>query len=201
MTKRKKKYSKGYFLKSIISLCKQGDQNSLFDVDHIEKRLIPLCVGFLQECGFCISSPPVESFDGIKSYDDLIIYFYDLQKMKSGNRFSSSYNLGKDRSIAARLVDSRMVASGCSKEVALQECGRLVKTLFDHIDEFNFDGNIEFSIFGQDKLLWLTNRLLSIMNSELAKESEVRLERLYKKIIENQQDNYTAGYGDLDELL
>jgi hypothetical protein len=136
----------------------------------------------------------------INNVDDLIRYFYSLLNDKDSVRYTTSYNESKDRATAKRFVSNRMLATGTSKEYALNECGEIVSTVFKHEKEFKFKYDITFSIFGQDNLKWVTDKAIQIMNKNLQEKEEEEAEILREKAIATQDDS-DLGFNDLDDLL
>lgn len=69
-----------------------------------------------------------------------------------------------DRKIAENFVKSRMEASRCDKESALQECADIVLTVLDNIHLFNFTVPLSFYIFDQKDFYWVTKKAIDIVN-------------------------------------
>lgn len=173
-------------------------QSTIFGTSNTEERVLDSCVRYLRFKGYTVVSP--KKFESkITSNDDLIEYFYRLLNRQNPEDYATSYDVNRDRGIAKRFIEERMEVTGASKEYALNECGEIIRTIFKHYDEFNFTHTLNFGIFGQNKLKWITDNALKIMNKQLRKEAEERTRVLRQKALSAY--NEPAGYDDLDELL
>lgn len=180
-------------LKSSISM---AQQTSIFGGSNT--KVLENCVEYLRHYGYTVISP--KKFEKqIKNSRDLIEYFYELLNRQTPGNYATSYNEVRDLKIAKSFVEGRMAASGTSKEYALNECGEIVKTIFDNYDEFNFKYQLNFSIFGQSKLKWVTDRAIQIMNKKLYEKEEEEAEVLRQKALDSYEDDH--GFSDIDEIL
>lgn len=183
----------------LIDAVKKSEQVTLFSSS--EEDLEKACITFLKSKGYRVTKP-VEYRFKIKSLDDLIKHFYLLLDSKHPEYVNVYRNIKRDRSIAKRFVDSRIEATGYSKELALAECGEIIATVFEHEKEFKFKHDISFGIFGQVKLGWITELAIKIMNKRLTEETELRLADRIKKIEEEQEKEYVLGFNDdVDAIL
>lgn len=176
-------------------------QKTLFGnpMDNLENA----CIEFLKYRGYNVSKPQKYLNTKVKSLKDLIDLFYSLlDKRLDDTSCYISYrnNQIKDLAIAKSFVDSRMVVNDVGRDIALKECANIVKTIFDHYYEFNFKYPINFSIFGQKKMGWVTDKALQILNRCLKDEIEDRSELKRKEALAA-QDTSNLGYQDIDELL
>jgi len=166
-------------------------------------RLENACVEFLKCRGYKVSKPQQYINSKVKDLKDLVTLFYSLLDRKlDGTNYTMSYrnNLTKDLTIAKRFVESRMEANGISRDVALKECANIIQTVFKHYNDFNFKYLISFSIFGQKKLGWITEKAIHILNNSLRGEVEDRAEAMRQEALA-MQDMNSLGYQDIDELL
>lgn len=177
---------------------KASEQSTIFNSDKTEERILECCVRYLRYHGYTVVDPKVFN-KKIASIDELIAYFYMLLNSNHPEDFTTSYNDNKDRSIAKKFVENRTLATGASREHALNECGEIIKTLFEHEKEFNFKYSLNFSIFGQDNSKWITDKTIQIMNENLKSKREEYAVKLRNKAVE--ADTSPRGYDDLDELL
>jgi hypothetical protein len=175
------------------------DQINIFNPTNGIEKIIDESVRYLRFKGFKIIEPK-KFKNSITNVDDLIKYFYLLINSKNSNSYILSYNSGKDRAIAKRFVVNRMAATGASKEYALNECGEIIRTVFEYEKEFKFKYAITFSVFGQDNLKWVTDKAIQIMNRNSQEKEEEDAEILREKVIAA-QDTSDLGFNDLDDLL
>lgn len=187
------------FINKLKAAITTSEQINLFSNNNGIDKIIEESIRYLRFKGFKVIEPK-KFKNSINNIDDLIKYFYLLINSKHPDGYILSYNSGKDRAIAKRFVTNRMTATGASKEYALNECGEIIRTVFEHEDEFKFKYAITFSIFGQDNLKWVTDKAVQLMNKGLQEREEEDAELLRKKVIAA-QDTSDLGFNDLDDLL
>lgn len=187
------------YINDIRNSIKECDQSFIFSNNEKYNEVERSCYRFLRFLGYSISSPK-EFSKNIKSINDLISYFYAMLNKKNSGGIVTSYNESKDRAIAKRFLDDRMSATGASREYSLNECGEIIKTIFDNEDQFNFKYEITFSILGNVKSKWVTDKAIQIMNEKLRKKTEIEEEELRIKAMES-YDTSDIGFNNLDEIL
>ncbi len=187
------------FLNKLKLAITMSEQVNIFSNNNYIDKIVEESIRYLRFRGFKVTEPKKFKIN-ISSIDDLIKYFYLLINSKHPNEYVLSYNSGKDRAIAKRFVMNRMAATGANKEYALNECGEIIRTVFEHEQEFKFKYAITFSIFGQDNLKWVTDKAIQIMNKSLQEKEEAEAEILREKVIAA-QDTSDLGFNDLDDLL
>lgn len=185
-------------LENLKGAIKSSEQSTIFNSNKTEEKILESCVQYLRYHGYTVVSPKV-FVNKITSTDDLVAHFYRLLNNNHPDDFKTSYNVNKDRNIAKKFVESRMIATGASREHALNECGEIITTLFKHEEEFHFKYAIDFAIFGQDNLKWITDKTIQLMNENLKSEKEEYAVKLRNLAVE--ADTSPRGYNDLDELL
>jgi len=187
------------FLLALGVAIKDCTQKSLFDSPNIDLKLEEACVNYLRFRGYKVTKPKTYNTK-IKNLDHLIEYFYANLDSKYPEYHSASFNISRDRATAKQFLEARMVSTGASKEHSLNECAEIIKTIFDHEEEFKFKYQISFSILGQSNLKWVTDKAISIMNRKIVSKMEDELEELQNRII-NAQGTEDLGFKDLDSLL
>jgi hypothetical protein len=183
----------------ILKAINSFNQNNIFSSVCTDHAIEEACCSYLRFKGYSIFNPKKFSRK-INGLDDLISYFYLLLNRRSKNGFMTSYNIIRDRVIAKRFLESRMMVSGYSKEYALNECGEIIKTVFENEKEFNFKYELTFSIFGQGKLKWVTDKAISIMNDKLKERYDIESDVIRNKAMES-YDTSDIGLGDIDDIL
>jgi hypothetical protein len=186
-------------IKNVRDAAKAFDQTGIFGPKDKEGTLDEACVEYLKFRGYRVA-PPHEFSIKIKDLNDLIKYFYLLWNSKYPEKYTASHNLGKDRVIAKKFVDGRMAATGASRDYALDECGKIIKVIIDNVEEFKFQYDVSFSVLDQENMGWVTQKALNILNNQLDKEREIKIDRLQKEIIASQDDS-DLGFRDIDYLL
>lgn len=178
------------------------DQSSLFG--DPKKDLESACKKFLKYNGYIVVKPEKFKERKVKSTRDLVELFYALlDRQIGGDKFFEGYrnSAAHDMAIAKRFVASRMEVNGVGEEPAINECANIIKTIFEHYNDFKFKYDISFSIFGQQKLAWVTERAIQILNQSLRAEVEDRSEAARQAALDAQDKAALVGYKDLDELV
>jgi hypothetical protein len=137
----------------------------------------------------------------VKSTKDLIEYFYGCLTHYHPEMIKNSIvNMRNDLFIAKHFLKSRMDNRKINKEIALAECIEIITTVFNNEHEFNFDRDLSFSIFGQDKCSWITEKAINIINRERSGKNRDN----YKKLIKSVEQKYmpdNVGWDDLDDII
>ena len=184
-------------VQKLITASQQG--NLLCDKSELTKNSIELCVKFLRGQGYSIGSPnsyPIQ----ITKLDELIATFYGFMRSIYPKQMWSCPNEKQDRAIAKSFVEARMEADGISRQTALEQCGLIVKTVFNRSDVFKFETAPTFGIFGQAAMAWVTERAVRLINDQIAKEEAIKTEKEVNEMTERIEKKYTnVGYS-LDEL-
>jgi len=151
------------------------------DTDIVAKA----CKKLLISMGYKVVDP-VKKVYNVRNIDDLIAFFYAFLDYKHPELVGTHRNIKKDRAIAKRFLEGRMEVGSLNKELALDECAQIIKTIFDREKEFNFTIPLSFEIFGQQAAGWITRKAVELLNEE--KEEHL------KKITEEIQERHTAEY-------
>jgi hypothetical protein len=188
-----------YLVDDISKAINDSNQSSIFSNVNTDTAIEEACCRYLRFKGYSIFSPKKFSRK-INGLDDLISYFYLLLNNRNKDGFMTSYNIVRDRVIAKRFLESRINISGANKEYALNECGEIIKTVFENEKEFNFKYEITFAIFGQGKLKWITDKAISIMNAKVKEKYDIESDVIRNRAMES-YDTSDIGLGDIDEIL
>lgn len=187
------------FINKIKAAIIASEQVTIFNNGNCADKIIEESIRYLRFKGFKVVAPQTFKYK-INNIDDLIRHFYSKLNDKDSVRYSTSYNVSKDRAIAKRFLSNRMLVTGAGKEYALNECGEIISTVFKYEKEFKFKYAITFSIFGQDNLKWVTDKAIQLMNKGILEEGEEEAEALREKVIAT-QDTSDLGFNDIDDLL
>lgn len=187
------------FIDKLKSIILMSEQVTIFNNGNCIDKIIEESIRYLRFKGFKISPPQIFK-NKIINIDDLIRHFYSLLNNRESARYTTSYNIARDRATAKRFLCSRMLSTGASKEYALNECGEIISTVFKNEKEFKFKYAITFSIFGQNNFKWVTDKAIQLMNEGILERSEERAEILREKVIAAQSTD-DLGFNDIDDLL
>jgi len=139
-------------------------------------------ISLLRDNGYLVRGPLL-SKTKIKTAAQMVRFFYDtLLRYHPDREYGHSGNKQRDRGIAKQLILSRE-ATGVSKARALQESCDIIELLFKHEALLHLSRPItSLSVLGQDRLGWVTERLLAIKegldNEALAAEEAFYFEHL-----------------------
>lgn len=172
------------------------DQDSIFSsissgYTEIEKA----CVDYLKVMGYSVH-PPYIFPNKIKKLDDLRTLFYNLYIRKFPEKIAYVKDESTERKTATQFVKARMEASNTDKNTAMQECGEIIKTVFENLDEFNFTIPITFGIFGQKSMAWVTNTAVGIMNKKITLYEQEKYEKRSEEIIRERAKHTRPGWTD-----
>lgn len=165
-----------------------------------EEALRKACSEYLRSKGYKVVAPDYRIY--AKTPEDLVTYFYDKYSTVyniSGASPVYRNNIKRDLSTAKKFIASRMEASGVDRATAIRECADIITAVIEHHKEFGFKYALSFSIFGQDKLAWVTQKAVDIINNARidSKEDERYCDMLSAKL----DDECSHGFADLDDLI
>ena len=186
------------YIEDIKEAVSVSDQVVLFGKPEMG-QLDEACVKYLKFKGYKIIKPANRSHN-VKTLNELICFFYSRLDSRHPECVNSYRSVIKDRVIAKKFIEARMKASDVNKKEALNECVEIIKVLFAYESEFHFKYEMNFKMFGQDKLGWITDKAIQIIN----RESKFRKEDLAEKRSEEMiraQDTSQLGFNNLQEIL
>ncbi len=177
--------------------------NDLFiSEDKKLEALAEACKEFNIYMGYGVNNPNLPDIN-INKQEDLIHLFYHYRDFYHPGQ----YNMGRmpverDRVTAKLFVLARMQDGTISKKVAFKQCAKIIETVFKYENEFKFKFQLTFSVFGQNKLGWVTEVALKIIERERARESDIKTEKLVEEYEKHYMDDERdTPFNDLDEIL
>jgi len=174
------------------------NQSGMVPFTHRKKLVLSACLSLLSSEGYYIKEK-LAYFDRVKSNDDLINYFYTRLSMKYD--IFPVRDFTRDRATAFQFVGRIQDDFAMTDDQARALCVELIVVLFDNIDQFNFTTTayVSFSVFGQNKLKWITDKALSILNSPEHKEEKDVVMGDLAAVQYLKSNNIELGY-DLDAM-
>lgn len=163
-------------------------------IEKTEEEKINEAIEVLTNNGYIVIEPKISNKKNIKKAEDLVEYFYSLLQFYNKNRDIHYTYSRRDIKIAKELVKSRGYIGKGSKNRALSEASAIIQCVVKNEDRFGFKSPLKsFSCFGQDKMKWVTEKAISIINKEEhdmeEEEFNLYMENLYveqeNKAIEN----------------
>lgn len=171
-------------IEKIINAINDGlvevQQDNLFGSDST--CLENACIDYLRYKGYGVKEP-IAPFYNIKKLNDLISLFYDFLSKYNEKDVIIYKNEKQDLKIAKTLVEVVQNMDGLSKQVAMNQCAIIIRIVFKNIDRFKFNIPLTFGIFGQQRMSWVTELAIKIMNEEIIKYKEVIVEKRIDGII------------------
>jgi hypothetical protein len=134
-------------------------------------------VDYLVSLGYVVIPPSKLENAYVRKPVDLVEYFYSLLlRYNPTRRVHYTKASRKDMRMAVLFVQSREKELGATRKNVIAECAEIVKCVVEHEEMFGFEAPLHsFDCFGQDKLKWVTDKAISIINRE---HEEVEREEL-----------------------
>ncbi len=181
---------------------KEHEQPNFIDPESGARKLLETCRSILVEADYKVLEPFDFSLNNINSHHDLITLFYGLMAAKNPDRIEATGNSHGKRNlkISSLFLKSRMTSGNINRKIALLECAEIIKTLVDNLDSMKLEQDtLNFSIFGQSNLGWITDKAISILNKNTVIKSELRADQLADEYMNNAERETRLGY-DIEEL-
>jgi hypothetical protein len=185
-------------LKKALSALDDGDvfrsNKEIFDI------VVTACLDIVKEAGYKVVFPEDE-YGSIDGPVGLLNFFNGLLQYKHPDYMISGGNIKKNRSIIRSFIESRKKASNLTEREAIKECAKIIHTIFQHEDEFNFESPINIGLLGQANLGWVTEKAINIINGKKMKKELYEQERAIE-LFDKEYDKANGGSSwDLDEIL
>ena len=168
-----------------------------FDITLTEEAkyaaLVPYCCSLLTAFGFRCVPKLSYRYDSITKVDELIDYFYIRFKYLYPDKIVPARDLKRDRGIIKRFIDARINASGIKKSEAIVECAEIIDTILSNARNFELVFVIGLRMFGQQDMLWATEKAVGIMNKKRLHVIPEYIENL----IEKANETYDGPHGML----
>jgi len=176
------------------------DDNSLIS-DRIKyDNLLTACISIIKHNNYAVIMRP-KGAKNTKVAKDLVALYYHLAQFHLG-QITLYRNDKVDFPIAKRLVEKMQFSTKLEYKDAISKCVQIIEGLFKYRKELNLHPKTftSFSLFGQDKLGWITERILSLINDELYDDSEwiTRIDAAAELYAE--KNNIEFGFPDLEKL-
>lgn len=130
-----------------------------------EEQKIQEAIELLRDRGYTIIEP-IGEVSFVKTTPQLVKFFYaTLHKYKPNCQYAYSKSSKRDLAIAKSFIDSR-VSAGSSRHRAIHECCGIIEALFKYESRLNLNFEVtSFSALGQDKMSWITEKIVTILNN------------------------------------
>jgi len=107
-----------------------------------------------------------------------------------------------DLSIAKALLAFIQTSTGLDRQLSLVKATNIVEGLFIYKKQLNLDPEImtTFKVFGQDKLGWITNKIIYLLNKEQCDEAKLVTRADANTEMYVKKNNIQFGWDDLEEI-
>jgi len=191
------------FLEKIqLALDEFKTPNFLVPDSHRKDMLAKACINFLENHGYFVKQKPTV-LKIVKNNDQLIKYHYDLLEHRF-NSIGPTRDELKDKTIAKQFVNYIIESVGVGYQQALGICANIIKVVITKHDEIGLNDRkmlASFSIYGQDKMHWVTKKAMGIINSDVEREEAelAKADKLAEEYLERHKD-LDLGFANLEEL-
>jgi hypothetical protein len=190
------------YIKKIKEALETLDSSPLFSDKEV--NLVHACTEYLNSKGLKVIGKDNPKHEKINSIDKLINFYYELVEFKlKHERLDINLirnNVHQDRKIASLFVKSRMEDCGIDEATALAQCAEIIKTVISNIDQFNFKVHISFSIFGQKRFGWVSEKAIDIINNRGRFYRNIEMDeqkvRFYTELMEKEYAKSSRGFLD-----
>ncbi len=135
--------------------------------EKIEQQLIIEATAFLVSKGYIVISPAKLDYSNVKTVSGLIDYFYSLLQYYNQDRDIHYSSSKKETRLASNFIKSRQKVNNLTKKSAIKEAAVIVKCVIKYESKFGFKFPMHsFNCFGQDRMKWVTDKAISIINKE-----------------------------------
>lgn len=147
-------------------------QNSIIPYSDRFQKLLESCETLLEKNGRKILHPP-KIYSMVTNAKLLVEHFYQTFSFKHPDMLPKRDEI-VDLVIAKSFIKRVQEDTGYAYLEAVKLCAELVAVLFKYEEEFNFNNEIYTSmrVFGQDKMRWITDKILDIVNNVELKEAK-----------------------------
>jgi hypothetical protein len=139
--------------------------NFLIPDDVKRDNLVRCCIDILKDCGYIIKIP-AKNVSNVTNMNDLILHYYTrLDRFYPNIRPNRDEK--KDRKIGSDLIKRIKNDFNLEYKSALLEAVKIIDIILANPDRFEIEHGMvgSFSILGQGKMKWLTDKAISALNS------------------------------------
>ena len=161
------------------------------------EAVVPQCRSLLEAYGFKVTSPMTYEYKDITKIDLLIDFFYNSFTRMYPKKITPVRNDGRDRKIAKLLIEALAKAGELTRGTAMAEAAKIIEVVLSNPDTFPLVFSIGFRMFGQEGMVWVTEKALAIINEERTYQTSP----YFDKLNELCNETYEGEIGfNLDEI-
>jgi len=163
--------------------------------------LLGACINILKKNNYAVIKQP-KAAARVKNSKNLVDLYYHLLQFKYGGSITPCRNDKVDFTIAKLFVTKIQNSSKIERDMALSKCVKIIEGVFKYSKELNIHPEVltSFRLFGQGKLGWITERVISLLNNKLYDDSDWinKVDKDTEKYAED--NNIEFGLPNLEEL-
>lgn len=180
-------------IEEAINLLKNNKYRVYKTTEEVVKAII--------EAGYRVSEPDVIN-PNVVNLTDLRKYFFKSlwTKHPEWKVYYVQGNYESELRMIRLFVESRE-KHGLNRFNAIQECVRIINTIFDHEKEFKFKEPIDIRVLGQSKVGWVTEKACLILSKEQHKKDEDRFQKLVDEREQDSSIDLVKRASELDYML
>ena len=192
------------FIKNIQSAIDAFSATNFLVPDSYKKnQLSKACILYLEQNNYFVNKKP-EITKGITNTAQLILWHYNLLIHKFGNSIQPNRNKVRDMVTAKQFISHIKESMCVGYEQALVICANIIKVVIHRYDEVGLHDRSmlsSFSIYGQNKLGWVTQKALNIINNDVEREQAelIKSDKMAEEYLK-EHENLDLGFPDLEEL-
>jgi hypothetical protein len=104
--------------------------------------------------------------------------------------------------ITSLFLDAIMEDGTVGKKAALQKCVDIIDVIFDYEEEFKFNYPIrDIGVLGQNKLGWITQKAIEILNRNRYDEIKSKSDKMLKKLENSIEIDLDSKAIELEKML
>lgn len=192
--------------KDLIGLTKSIEAfehgNPLQPTSALFNAVLGSCIGLLSKHGYVVRQLP-QHIGRLNNIGDLVNHYYNLLKCRK-SKILPCRESGPDLATAKSLIKNIQESLDYDYKDALHFAGRMIEHLFILEKDLDIAPHIFTAfrtVFGQDKMGWITEQIIASINKEI--NSQEHLQGLADKETEIyiKKKQVSFGWEDLDNLI
>lgn len=150
----------------IISLEDLNKENFLIPYQTKYNEVLRCCIELLKKNNYAIIKKPKSAKNVVNTKGLIDLYYHILVRV---TKISPYRNDTIDFTIAKKLIENIQLSTGFDYKTSLMRAVNLIEGVFKYRKDLNIEPDVlrSFSVFGQGKLSWITDRVVSLLNKEM----------------------------------
>ncbi len=176
--------------------------NFLQPTNTLFSSVLRNCIELLKKHDYIIKQIP-KNTKSIDNISDLVNHYYNVLRWRKNDSIIPFRSFGPDMAIAKALIKKIQDDLGYDYKESINFAVKMIERLFDLEEKLNINTHVLVgfrSVFGQDKMGWITEQIINSINNDL-NDPEVLVMSADKEAEEYAKENdIKYGWEDLEEL-